>query len=311
VAIQSLVVLVVAYYLYRLIADHWDSLRSYPWNIRWDSLFLSLVLGAGATLLLAGCWAISLRMLAAPLTGWPAVRVWMLTNFLKYVPGKVWLLIARYVACDRRGVQGSVFLTSFVYEFFLLIVGGILASAVTVPLWSERTDPSRYWWALPFMLGTLAMLHPRLFGAVTGWALRRLGREPLAANFRWGQILRLTFLFAGAWLVYGLGFAFLTHALWPIQQGDFPALAGFFVLSFALSQIAIITPGGLGIREGVLALLLTQQFPEHPGVGALLAVIARLWTVAAELLALVPVLLMRQYRLTPEVAVEGRREEAG
>lgn len=285
-AFQTLVVGVVAYYLCRMVADNWGRLRVDPWQWQWGTLGLSVLLGAGATLGFAACWALSLRMLAAPLPLGPAVRLWMVTNFLKYVPGKVWLLIARFVACERQGVRRSLFLTSFVYEFFLLIVGGVLAAMVTLPFWSPRTKPGHYGWTLLLSLGILAGLHPRWFNGLADWALQRLGREPLSQRFQWGQVLQLTFLFAGFWLLYGLGFACMAQGMLPVKGEDYPALIGFFSLSFAISQIALITPGGLGVREGVLVLLLAQQFPHNPGIGALLAIASRLWSLLAEGVAL-------------------------
>jgi uncharacterized membrane protein YbhN (UPF0104 family) len=64
---------------------------------------------------------------------------------------------------------------------------------------------------------------------------------------------------------------------------------GGFALAYISGLVAVFAPGGLGVREGVLAALLPRAGAESVSAEAL-AVATRLWTTTAELLLLLGVL---------------------
>jgi hypothetical protein len=49
-----------------------------------------------------------------------------------------------------------------------------------------------------------------------------------------------------------------------------------------IGYLSLLTPSGLGVREGILALLLTEVFAAP--LPTIIAIVARLWMVLAELL---------------------------
>ena len=46
--------------------------------------------------------------------------------------------------------------------------------------------------------------------------------------------------------------------------------------------MTLITPGGLGVREGILSLLLTSCLP--PATATLVALLSRLWVICIEII---------------------------
>jgi uncharacterized membrane protein YbhN (UPF0104 family) len=70
-----------------------------------------------------------------------------------------------------------------------------------------------------------------------------------------------------------------------VSLADFPRFAGAFALAYVVGLLAVFAPGGIGVREAVLGMLLGSfgggDLPVH-----LLAVASRLWAIAAELLIL-------------------------
>jgi glycosyltransferase 2 family protein len=58
------------------------------------------------------------------------------------------------------------------------------------------------------------------------------------------------------------------HALVGAQAGG-PLFVGTgFLLSFVVSMLAFVFPSGLGVREGVLALVLAQHLPGEVAIAA-------------------------------------------
>jgi len=68
-----------------------------------------------------------------------------------------------------------------------------------------------------------------------------------------------------------------------------PLIAASYAFAWVLSMILLIMPAGLGIREGVLLLLLAG--PVGPLAG-ILSVASRLWTLASEGVGLLAAFLL-------------------
>lgn len=88
-----------------------------------------------------------------------------------------------------------------------------------------------------------------------------------------------------------LGFSLFVSGL----SGQPPLLAhgAAFALAATLGILAVAVPGGLGVREGLLVLLMTP-FGVPAAVGAGLAVNARIWFLLGEAGVFVMGLLARQ-----------------
>jgi uncharacterized membrane protein YbhN (UPF0104 family) len=68
---------------------------------------------------------------------------------------------------------------------------------------------------------------------------------------------------------------------------------GICAAGYLAGWVAVFVPGGLGVREGVYALLLAEVVPGP--VAAAVAILSRLWLTAVELL--VAILLALRYGL--------------
>ncbi len=64
------------------------------------------------------------------------------------------------------------------------------------------------------------------------------------------------------------------------------------MLSHVTGLVAVFAPGGLGVREGMLGYLLGAAAPADLPVNVV-AVAARLWSIAAEALVLIVALTLR------------------
>jgi hypothetical protein len=84
------------------------------------------------------------------------------------------------------------------------------------------------------------------------------------------------------WLAMGLSFAALARALTPYRLDVVPYLVASWAAAYVIGYLSLLTPSGLGVREGILALLLTEIFAAP--LPTVIAIVARLWMVLAELL---------------------------
>jgi uncharacterized membrane protein YbhN (UPF0104 family) len=83
------------------------------------------------------------------------------------------------------------------------------------------------------------------------------------------------------WAVTGLAFAALVASLYPLAPGDVPVVVAAFAAAYAAGFLALLTPAGLGVREGVLVVALASVLPAGPAL--VVALLSRVWMMLVEL----------------------------
>jgi len=260
-------------------------LAEFGWRLRPGWLAAALGTGAATLFLMAGVWVALFRALGGHCGGAEGVRVWMTTNLGRYIPGKVWQLsgLAVYMR-DRRGAGAIALVAAAAFQVLVLGTGAAVAAGTlgVRALGSGALLPG----ALLALLALVVTVHPRLVSRLAAVLARRMGEPPPEVvpgrAALWGAGAGLV----AAWLGNGVG-------LWMLWRGaGGPAvpgpwlLSGVFAAAYVAGYVVLFAPGGLVVREGALAGLLAAVAGVPLGVGAAVAVLARIWTTAAELLAL-------------------------
>ncbi len=128
-----------------------------------------------------------------------------------------------------------------------------------------------------------ALGRPELYRAISRLMAREGGAAGVAPSAR-GPRFTLTWLglHAVGWLGYGGAFCLLWAAFRPLSPAGVPLAVSAFAAAYFLGYAAFFAPAGIGVREGALAALTA------PALGAAdataLAVVARIWMTATELL---------------------------
>jgi uncharacterized membrane protein YbhN (UPF0104 family) len=114
--------------------------------------------------------------------------------------------------------------------------------------------------------------------------LRVLRREPLERELSGRAILSATLLFIGAWVSSGMHVFVLARATSSGYETDQLLLATLsgFALASSLAMFSVVLPAGVGVREGVLVLILAPV--TSTSAATAVVVISRFLTVAADVL---------------------------
>jgi glycosyltransferase 2 family protein len=236
-----------------------EALAQQPWAVAPGSLALAVLLCSLSQLSMAGCWVLLLRRMGGAAPAWRATRVWLLSMFTRYVPGNVWHILSRVAMADRLGVPGSQVLASAAVEQALTLVGALAVAAVTLPFWGGPGSAQAWLLAL-LPLGLLA-LHPRLLGRFLTWAAARWRRPYLAWRYTFGEMLGLVACYMGAMLLSGLALFAVVAGVSDVALTQLPFCIGVAMLAWSVGYLSFVTPSGLGVREGVIVLLLAQVVP--------------------------------------------------
>jgi hypothetical protein len=209
------------------------------------------------------------------------VSAWARSLLGRYVPGNVLMVVGRAVMAEAHGVPKRITVAATTYEQVIaLVAASLLAVVALLDVGSGSSVGPAAWLVLGVPLAAV-LLHPRVFGPASAWALRRVHREPLGALLPFGRVI----LMVGWYLVTS---AMLGLSVWAFMRGvggpgigDPIGVASGFLLAFVVSMLVFIVPSGLGVRDALLALVLARQVPG--GVAVALSVGSRLFLIAVEL----------------------------
>jgi uncharacterized membrane protein YbhN (UPF0104 family) len=96
-----------------------------------------------------------------------------------------------------------------------------------------------------------------------------------------GTVALLTVGYAAYWAVTGLAFAALVASAYRLPAGDVPLVVAAYAAAYAVGFLSLLTPAGLGVREGVLVVALAPVLPAGPAL--VVALVSRAWMMVAEL----------------------------
>ncbi|MHC4415271.1 MAG: hypothetical protein ACYS0G_08310 [Planctomycetota bacterium] len=303
--IRLLVFSAVIVYLVVQIASGWPAIAAV--TVKWDAASLALAFGSGllAYQCLFGGWLILLRRVGYFRARHLGVysRVWWISYLYRYVPGKVMLLVERARMGTAVGIPPAAGAALAVIETLLAILAAGWMSLLAVSFYAGNT---RWflWVVVPLSVVVLFLLPAayRLFCTRPGVRRRFPALEAVALGPV--DILVAMPAFVGHFVFLGLSFFLCARALEPFPWSALPGLTGIYALAHVVGLVTMIAPGGLGVREGTLAVQLGRVLPG--GVAEAAAVGARLWFTLIELTSLAAVLLLSP-RL-PQSAAAGAAE---
>ena len=106
--------------------------------------------------------------------------------------------------------------------------------------------------------------------------------EQCRAMFSVSGVLCLTGTYLLLWVLLGTAFFLFIKSFYPVVPSQLLLVTGTYAVAWSIGFLSVITPSGLGVREGVLSLLLTSVLP--PATATFVALLSRVWTLGVELI---------------------------
>ncbi len=272
----AVLAVVTGFFVATLVA-RWNDVISLKWRLEPRLFAAATVLLALSYGLVAWLWGLALHRAAGTRLA-AGARIWFLSNLARYVPGNVWSYVGAVELARREGVARRVTLAVMALTQ-VLSVGVALLAGLPVLL-AERARlgrPALLGAAVVVVVAGLAALFRRQLLAL---ARRLLGLDPADLAPSPGTVVLLVVGYAVYWAVTGLAFATLVAGMYPLAAGDVPLVVAAYAAAYAAGFLALLTPAGLGIREGVLVVALAPVLPAGPAL--VVALVSRLWMMLVE-----------------------------
>ena len=289
-ALQLVFVLAVFVYGGRKIAAAWADAQQRGGlrlaDLGWSQLAVATLLVLATYALLIQLWRYVLRSWGERLAFVDAAAVWFVSSLGRYVPGRVTQFLAMGAMSRARGISATAAAGSAVLNVLLNIVAGLLVALALAGPQLDRIRPGSAMLAAVLagvaMAGLLLLpwLLPRLV-TIAG----RLFRRQLPAVRMPARAIWLTAVGnVGAWVLYGLAFRFFAAGVLGSAAGAPGAYIAVYTGSYVVGYLALLTPGGLGVREATMVTMLTGFGLAAEPQAWLLAFASRLWLLVLEVL---------------------------
>ena len=221
-----------------------------------------------------------LRLLTGRTPLLDALVVWSRSYIIRYAPTGTLAVAYRVSTRGRVCASTDQVLAAFTYEHVAVLAAASALSLVLFP--AAGTLPPLVPAVIALVtLALTATMRPGIAGRGVEAVARRL-RFQLRIVLEGRHVAALVAVNALGWLGTGTAVYLLVTAM----TGDSPPflwLVGSYTAAYLVGFVAPLSPGGLGVREGMLVVLLGPSY--GLGVAVAISVAIRLTNIAGELLA--------------------------
>lgn len=305
---------ILFYFLFKPFLQTHASLKQIPLEIQWQWLFSAFCL----ILFHQSAYTYPFAKLLSGVTQRPvsfqsAWTLFHLANITRYLPGRIWgfvrlLSLSKQFGLSKTAVGSSLTLHVGIEAF----IGGVFAVSL---LFSQQMRGTAQDILEKFTGNTILFIFV-ILGIIAGGlflssmlspkarqfakTLRGI-REPLLQKSFWAQWLKILSSHILLWGCQGLAFFLFVQSLVSVKWKHAGILSTSFAFAWIVGLLSFLTPGGLGVREGLLGILLANYM--SPMQATSVALLCRVWMLSAEIvLAGIAFLYYRsKYRQTLKV----------
>ncbi len=212
---------------------------------------------------------------------------WSFAQLKRYIPGNVWGIIGVSLHFSEKNVSKKDLSSSFITETVLVLLTASFVSLLGLPLIITTLHLTSFESVLRNS-GMIVLITVTLIYLFSGLFVSRIALPKIVsyalAPFSFSRLVTLWSLMLLSFISYGVGTYFIVSSIVYINPHDFWTFVGYFVFSLLLGFVSFITPTGLGVREGAMALGLSSIMASP--VASFVSLFARLIMIAAELVFL-------------------------
>jgi uncharacterized membrane protein YbhN (UPF0104 family) len=284
-------VCVIFFFLIRSLITNWNQIPFTELRFNTFYIVISFFCLAVYFSLLARGWSSIVAELGSKVPYGKAFWIVSTSQIAKYVPGGIWYTVGRVYLARTEKVKEEIGLLSVVFETFLLMLTNLILFLVSVNFIRGEAYLSPYLSAT-FIVVILILLYPPLLNKLLNLGLRVLKKPTVKLHARYLSILKISTYFFALWIAQIAGYFFLINSIYSVGASQLPNLATAYTLSWITGFIVLFAPGGIGVREGMMTLLLSSILPLPLAIA--ISFITRVWITIFEVLVFFTGLLIRR-----------------
>jgi hypothetical protein len=304
--------MVLFFLLYAEFQKNWAGIQSH--GLKFDPYFTFLAFAAmlATYLLTTYGWYLTLNTLSGGnrISFRDSVAIVNTSSLTKYLPGKVWSYALQTYWLARKGFPGSL----IVFVYFINMLTLILTFLI-VGLFYLAVSPGE----LPLkvivssLIGLVALdiffikYYSTLFNAFVSSVNRIFKRDITYYEAQAELLLRLHLVHAVSAFSFGAcGYLMCLGIGFDIARDSICLIMSSMILSDMIGFLSLIVPSGLGVREGIMYLMLKGD--AFGALSLVLPVATRIVIVVVDIfLGAAGFVLLKNYKTKREVAHDGKQ----
>lgn len=257
-ALFLVLILFVGRALWRQIAKlDWSTIHFHPIPLIGAAIALAIVYAARTIsfrILLAG-YDVPLSWREAAVVGW-------IPQIGKYIPGQVASLAGAVALLRRFKVAGPIALAVVLVMDGLAVLTGLITGSPLL-LWApvKRLLPTGWIWCSLLVVAGVVCLHPRAYGRLLNFVLKKFRRAPLTCLPPWHNYIGPVLLGFAQWILAGIALWLIARSITFVDVKHIPLFIAIAALAYTASYLTPFAPAGLGVRElifqGTLVLIIS------------------------------------------------------
>ncbi|MDQ5985964.1 MAG: hypothetical protein CSYNP_01682 [Syntrophus sp. SKADARSKE-3] len=251
----TVVLLGVLYYIINAGSDLWH----FDYRLDWSYVILSFIFTTLAYLMQLFIWIKLADTFGLHAPFLSSANAWSLSQLGKYIPGKAGLVLIRidiYAGESKRKIAVATGV-----EFVTCMAAACLLVLIALIFLPELAHVSLRLTAAISAILCLIALYPPILKKLTGWVFRIIKRDPLTELPTYGLLMKLVGANILVGLPYGLGLFFAFRCFYPIGWEYFLMITAVYYAATLAGIAAIFAPAGIGVREGIVFLVLPAFIP--------------------------------------------------
>jgi uncharacterized membrane protein YbhN (UPF0104 family) len=259
----SIAVIAVGYFFCGELKKNWDIIYNYKPVIKWPyiavSFFVTVIAFLTDSLLFHLC--IHEYIKKKNISFLTSISIFNMSNIFKYIPGRIWGYIAQVLWFSKQGIpQSKLLYVNFICFASVLFVSIFLGIVYVFCYFPTIASESKII-LLVFLILDLSFVfwHTKLINFLIKIIQNFLCNEMQVSYTPRSLLIGMQMIYLVQWCLTGLGGYFLAQGIGlEVSFTNFYAILASMSISWVIGYVSVITPGGLGIREGVMYLMLNN-----------------------------------------------------
>jgi len=261
--LQIFIVILIFFFLGRGFIKDISKTQPLEWAIDYRFLGLAILWLIIGLLAQAQVWKLNLKAIGISKSFKDIFKLTYLANMGRYLPGKVWSVLGVvYLGKKMEVPQTSSLLCSIVSQVTCVLAGFLFSGVSLVGLSALSHKISLWWMGVPLIF-SLIFLHPYVYNKILKLVAKLTKEKSVEAKFPLGGVIKSVLFYLGVWFFHGLSFSFLALSLGDFSFRWFVYCLGIMPAAYLVGYLVLFSPGGWGIREGVMVILLKEFMPNY------------------------------------------------
>ncbi len=292
----------VAVFLVRYFVKNYGSYRNLDIIIQWGVFLAAMGIHFVYKITLVMLWHYITKLNHCAIKPLNAAFAYLYSILGKYIPGKVFMLLARIPPYEKEGVPPRKVTVCFFLENMCTLLGAAFLFLISLLFFPNDLLQNYQWAVLIFVAAFIVCIHPRILNFFLR-LVEKVLKKDVQISMSYREMLSVVGLFVVNWAVLGVGFYMLTCSIYPLPASQMLYVSGVFGLSVIIGILAIFAPSGIGVREGIIVLGLSIVMPNEYAV--IISVVSRLWMTVSELSVVAVAWVADRFRQHRKKAIAG------